>query len=321
MKEASFEKDKKDLYLFLFFSFHCRQNARHRWFSLTVLGPSQGPSDQSVKKPARRWTWNVWVEMYSCVVKYSAHVGILSQSEAWLVECIAVLRCRPALSASQAACVLKTWWQMAKEAALRGSNVPATTTAIPIKVDRPSVSAATTGEPCNPFTYDDLSRGWIVRLDMVLFVHNTALVDKETGTAQIVSVTGPALCTERGITSRLMRRNSPLTGTVATFLHRYTHSVVFFGGREAVDLWWPWDWHLHFVGLLWKQQGWHLQGRDWEHPVRNNRKHLLHLHQALLRGRQNNHTSAFNCCRHQNNKLTCVLLLSGQKNSSLGWQY
>lgn len=80
---------------------------------------------------------------------------------------------------------------------------------------------------------------------------------------------------------------------------------VFLGGSRRGDLWWPWDWHLYFVGLLWKQQEWHLQGRDWEHPVRNDRKHLLHLHQALLRGRQNNQTSAIKCCPHQNNKLTC----------------
>lgn len=70
---------------------------------------------------------------------------------------------------------------------------------------------------------------------MLSFIHNTALVDKENGTAQIVSVTEPAPCTERGITSRLMIRNSPLMGSVATFLHRYTHSVEFFWGR-GVDL-------------------------------------------------------------------------------------
>lgn len=160
MKEASCEKDKNDV-PFPFFAFHRRQNARHRWFSSTAPRPSQGPPDQSVKKPARRWTRNVWVEIYLCVVKYSAHVHVLNQSAAWLVECVAVLRCRPAHSASQAACVPKTWWQMAKEAALRGSSVPATTTEMPIAADRPSLTAATPGEPCDPFTYDDLPGGWI----------------------------------------------------------------------------------------------------------------------------------------------------------------
>lgn len=52
------EEDKNDV-ASSFFASHRRQNARHRWFSSTAPRPRQGSPDQSVKKPARRWTRNV----------------------------------------------------------------------------------------------------------------------------------------------------------------------------------------------------------------------------------------------------------------------
>lgn len=64
-----------------------------------------------------------------------------------------------------------------------------------------------------------------IQLDITSSIQIIALAKAEDGNAQIVSVMEPVPYMEKGITSLLMIRNSPLMGTVATFLLRYSTNL------------------------------------------------------------------------------------------------